>query len=503
MPGGIEFEYRFGRPQAQPRHAEQPMKILVLGDFSGRGCRERPDLVERRVIQVDVDNFESVLSRLSPRIAAPTDDSPQTPGALEFASLDDFHPDQLYRRMGVFQALRAVRGRLLDPASFAEAAAGLRQEPVSESPTTATPAEEEPRSTFERLLGGGPGETPPGRRPSPTTSHAVANLIRNIVEPHIVPDIDQQQEQLVASVDAAITEQMRTVLHRADFQSLESVWRGLHRLVTGLETGEELRIFLLDVTREELAADLLAAPQGDLQSSGLHRLLVEQTVEISGGEPWALLAGNYSFGASARDVALLSGLGAVASRAGGPFLAAADPSLLGCGSLVETPDASGWKPLDADATTRWQTLRRSAAARWLGLAIPRVLLRLPYGRHTDAIETFDFEEVSPRHDHERYLWGNPALACAMLTGLAFEENGWSMQIGDRLDIEDLPAHTYHEQGESKMKPCAEVLLGERAGAAILARGIMPLLSHRGRNAARLMRFQSLADPPAGLPMNAV
>ena len=150
------------------------------------------------------------------------------------------------------------------------------------------------------------------------------------------------------------------------------------------------------------------------------------------------------------------------------------------------------------ASKRWQALRESAAAPWIGLALPRVLLRLPYGPQTNPVERFEFEELSPGRDHEAYLWGNPAFACAMLIGTAFAERGWSMEPGDHLDIEDLPAHTYEEAGESKMKPCAEVCLGERAGTAILDRGVMPLLSYRNRNAARLMRFQSLADPPAGL-----
>ena len=127
------------------------------------------------------------------------------------------------------------------------------------------------------------------------------------------------------------------------------------------------------------------------------------------------------------------------------------------------------------------------------------LVRL-FGLHerTDPAEAFAFEEMPPGSDHESLLWGNPAVACAMLIAAAFAESGWSMQPGDYLEIDDLPAFTHDEGGEAVLKACAEAYLTETAAEEILGRGVMPLLSYRNRNAARLMRFQSLADPAAAL-----
>jgi type VI secretion system protein ImpC len=514
----MEFDYRFSRPQAArstPRGEETPMRILVMGDFSGRGDRGVTEagaaLAQRPTVSVDVDNFEDVMNRLTPRLELPIGGPGGARVSIELNGLDDFHPDALYERLDVFRALRNMRGRLSDPATFAEAAAELRREvppaPPAPAPGAAAadpaeaPREDAGASTFERLLGGPAGESSQARGEA-AAQHAaqragVAELIKRIVEPHITPEADPQQEQFVASIDEATGEQMRSVLHHPAFQALESAWRGVNWLITGVETGEALTVHLLDVTKQELAADLASAGD-DGQGSGLDRLLVEQSVGTPGSEPWSLLIGLYTFGADEHDVALLAALGAIASRAGGPFVAAADPRVLGCRSLVDTPDPNDWKQRDADADRRWQALRRCPAAPWIGLALPRLLLRLPYGSQTEAVERFDFEELSPWHDHEAYLWGNPALGCAMLVAAAFQDRGWSMEPGDLLDIDDLPAHTYKDAGESKMKPCAEILLSERAGATILGCGVMPLLSYRNRNAARLMRFQSLADPPAAL-----
>lgn len=92
--------------------------------------------------------------------------------------------------------------------------------------------------------------------------------------------------------------------------------------------------------------------------------------------------------------------------------------------------------------------------------MPRVLLRLPYGRAADPVEAFDFEELSPERRHEEYLWGNPAFACALLLAQAYAAGGWAMPPGDYLEVADLPAHTYREAGESVLQACAEVYLSE-------------------------------------------
>jgi len=127
-----------------------------------------------------------------------------------------------------------------------------------------------------------------------------------------------------------------------------------------------------------------------------------------------------------------------------------------------------------------------------------VLLRLPYGSATDEVDGFAFEEFTSAREHEWYLWGNPAFVCVRLLAEAFVERGWAMEPGDFLEVGDCPAHAVAEEGETRLQPCAEVILPERAAEEILRRGPMPVLSYPNRNAVRLLRFQSLADPPTPL-----
>jgi type VI secretion system protein ImpC len=143
-------------------------------------------------------------------------------------------------------------------------------------------------------------------------------------------------------------------------------------------------------------------------------------------------------------------------------------------------------------------LRQSAYARWIGLAMPRFLLRMPYGKNGAETERFDFEELSKDPAHERYLWGHPAVACAYLLGEAFTRFGWRMRPGSVLEIDGLPTHVYYRDGEAELKPCAEMLMTEDVAELLLDRGIMPLASIKGSDRVRLVRFQSVADPPAGL-----
>ena len=456
MAGRTSFSFELGTARARRRpDDESPMRILVMGDFGRRAQRrEDHDVARRKPAEIDVDNFDRVMARIAPRLLLGRDRDT----ALEFATLDDFHPDALYS-LALFQGFREARSRAQNPATFAGASA-------------------QDADTFARLVGGAPSA--PAQRAQGGAESRLQALIREAVAPHIVPDAPPHQALYVAAVDAAIGEQMRALLQEPQFKALEALWRGVYWLASNLETDEQMKLCILDASQAELLADLEAARQA-IQSSG----------------PWSLVVGSYSFGLAAEDLELLGHLGAAAAQAGGPFVAAAKPDLFGCESIAANPDPREWTPPAADAAERWMALRESEVAPWIGLALPRMLLRLPYGKSTDPIGSLPFEELAPRR-HESYLWGSGALACALLIGRAFAASGWDMDPGDELEVEDLPAHTYDDDGAKRLQPCAEAALVDRAAEAILGAGLMPLLSRKDRNAVRLMRFQSIAHPAQAL-----
>ncbi|HEV2765413.1 MAG TPA: type VI secretion system contractile sheath large subunit, partial [Pyrinomonadaceae bacterium] len=312
--GGIEVHLASRGAEADTRpDAEVPFRILLVGDFSGRASRgeavEPGELAARRPFVVDRDNFDEVMRRLGVRLRL---DIGGRRLDLYFDALEDFHPDRLYERLEVFRPFRQTRRRLQDPSTFDAAAAEVRRwTSADESGADATAREAPPsgsssagsssRDLIAQMLDAkGSSESPAGAgarkpsagAPSELSSSDFARFVREVVGPHLVADTGDEEEELTRVVDEAVGSSMRAVLHDSAFQSLEAAWRGVRFLAHRLDTGSHLKLYLLDLTRAELEADLRSSD--DLTRTALYKLLVEQTVGTHGGEPWALLAGVYT-----------------------------------------------------------------------------------------------------------------------------------------------------------------------------------------------------------------
>jgi type VI secretion system protein ImpC len=469
------------------RSSEQPFRIALFGDFSGRGSRgEAPRGSRLRGLTpllIDSDNFEEVMKRLDVRLqlARGTESL-----MFEFQELEDFHPDKLFQTE-VFQDFR----RSVEESWAAAARAESKPPAGAEPKPSGIPAPGLLDQVVEQTQG--PALTPEtlGRE------QAFEELIRGIVNPHLVPNPDPEELRKKADVDKATAELMRAVLGHPRFQALESAWRSVFFLLRRLETGSDLRIEIIDITPQELVADTLAS--GDLSASGLYRMLVEEAVGTPGQAPWSVLVPLEPFAPREQDLRALEQLVGIARIAGAPVLAAADPAFAGCISVAKTPDPDDWKePLDHSVRRLWDELRRHSAAGWIGLAMPRFLLRLPYGPETLSVESFPFEEMPEPPVHDAYLWGSPAVACACLLGCAYNRHGWNFRPGKTSKLEGIPVHTYRVADLAVMTPAAEVWLTESAAERILDLGIMPLASVKNSDSIQLIRFQSIAMPPRPL-----
>ncbi len=507
--GEIHLDVETGRQGAAlERKPDSPFRIALLGDFSGRTsrgiCETGAILASRRVISIDRDNFDEVLASIAPQLRLPLAGGGEV--ALQFREIDDFRPEALFEGVEVFRKLKELRARLSDSRTFAEAAAelgaGAAPATVNVPPVDApdVPTASAGGSLLDQIVSGS-GSRPlaaPVRRPDDLREY-----VRQLVEPHRVPGADPRQPELLAKIDAASGDALRNLLHHPALQALEAAWRAALFLVRRLETDAHLKLYLIDVSKAELAADLASAE--DLRQTGVYRLLVEKSVETPGAEAWSVLAGNFTFEPARDDALLLARLATIARAAGAPFIGGAGAQVLGFASFSEMPEVRKWAgPTDAEA---WSALRALPQAVYVGLAMPRFLLRLPYGRQTDPVERFAFEEMpgagehvgqTSRSVHETYLWGNSAILCALLLAQSFSEAGWEMRPSTHQDADGLPLHVFKRDGESVAKPCAEALLTQPAIERMLELGMMPLVSPVGRDAVRLVRFQSLADPPAAL-----
>ncbi|MBE7446430.1 MAG: type VI secretion system contractile sheath large subunit [Planctomycetia bacterium] len=485
---------------------EMPFRIAILGDFSGRENRSifEHKLASRKPLLVDRDNFAQVLKKLDVEIRLPILGKESPPVRIKFSGLDDFHPDRLFENLEVFQALRETRQSLKDPSTFAVLTQDLQCKdkthessvpPIDTKKSLNNKTEQIPGNLLEQVL-----EETQGKKPEKESYRGPSewdNCLHQIVKPHLVPKTHPQQAEMLSAVDAATGELMRMILHHPDFQALEAAWRAVYFLVSRLETDSNLKVYLLDITKAELAADLSASE--DLRSTETYKLLVEQAVETFGGEPWAVLTANYTFDQGTEYIGLLGRMAKIAKAAGAPFISAASDKVLGCECLAETSDPDNWiKPDGTEGNKTWEILRKLPESSYLGLILPGFLLRLPYGAETNPTEGFAFEELPDAPNHNYYLWGNPSIVCVCLLGQTFAQYGWNFQSGIIQDIEGLPLHVYKQDGESLTKPCAEVVFTERAVETILDKGIMPLLSYKNQDIIRLARLQSLAVPPTQL-----
>jgi type VI secretion system protein ImpC len=494
MSSRIEFEVRFrGQTQRAPaRDPDSPFRILLCGDFSGRsrsGAVATGDsLATRRLVSVDVDNLHQALRRFGARVPLQLDDSSVPMGELPIESLDDFHPDTLCRKIASFELLCGLRRRLLDPRTAADTVQALSRDAgashASGAAAKTAGAAEDQAAMLTRLLGAPASSTAPTQQ-SASGMATLDTILQRAVAGHVTPAIDPRQTDFLASVDHALGESMRRLLHSPPFQKLEASWRSLHWLVTNVGPDEDLKIVALDVTKEELANDLLNA--STLDDSAIHR-------RITDGTAWSLIVGDYAFGPHGEDVSLLTALGVLSEAAGGPFVAAAEDALLGCRVPEDCSRPGGWRTTNSEAAASFRALRTSSAALYLGLTWPRWLLRSPYGAKRDPVESFAFEEVKGPPAHLSLLWGNAAFAAAAMIAAAFREDAAAMPLEDVFEIGDLPLYVFDEGGESTMQPCTECWLTEEGWQAVLARGVMPIVSVRGRNAVRLVRVQSMADP---------
>jgi len=491
--GGVNLRAGEESVVARPT-SETPFCIAILGDFSGRANRglvEPKTVEERRPYLVDRDNFDEVLSKLHPELRLPTDGGDTL--VFRFSELDDFHPDRLFENEA-FQQLKSLRDRVQNSSSFAEVAEKLGLHPASapreqDSPriSAPSPARLASGSLLDDMIE--QTESRIALEPARKTDE-VHEFARQLAAKYAVSAPDPRQPDVVAAVDRAIGDTMRIILHHPDFQALEALWRATFLLVRQIETGVGLKIYLIDISKQELAADLNASD--DFRKSGIFRLLVEKAIDTPGADPWTVVVGNFSFGSESRDTKLLAKVGAIAQRAGAAFLGEADPSVLGCSSLEAAPHPRDWD--ESTAQDSWKQIRSRPESASVALALPRFLLRLPYGRETSPLKSFEFEEFSELPSHNGYLWGNPAFAVALLLGQSFSEAGWEMRPGNLSQVANLPVHTYRADGDSQLKPCAEVLLTEEAVERILDRGLIPLISYKGRDSVRVGRFQSIAEP---------
>ena len=310
-------------------------------------------------------------------------------------------------------------------------------------------------------------------------------------------DVETNIKYWISEVDKKLTSQLNEVMHHPDFQKLEGTWRGLHYLVHQSETGESMKIRVLNVNKATLFKDLEKAVEFD--QSALFKKVYEDEYGVLGGTPYGMLVGDYDFGRSAEDIGLLKMISNVAACAHAPFVAAAAPKMFNFESYTELANPRDLaKIFDSVEYASWKSFRESEDSRYVALTMPRTLARLPYGDNFKRVSEFNFEESVDGKEHDNYCWMNASWAYASRITDAFAKHGWMARtrgVEGGGKVEGLPVHTFPtDDGDVAMKCPTEIAITDRREFELSNLGFMPLLHSKGNDFAVFMGAQSCQKP---------
>jgi type VI secretion system protein ImpC len=327
----------------------------------------------------------------------------------------------------------------------------------------------------------------------------IGEFVQQVMEGTLVmsKNMDAAINARIAEIDRLLSAQLNEILHHEDFQALEASWRGLHHLVQNSLTGTQLKIRVMSIKKAELLKDLERALEFD--QSTFFKKVYEEEYGTFGGAPYGALIGDYEFGNHPQDMALLEKISGVAAAAHAPFLSAASADIFGWNEFAEMTDVRDVsKIFDRTEYMKWRSFRESEDSRYVGLCMPHVLMREPYGAATRPTETFNFEENVDGKDHKKYLWGNAAYALGVRLTEAFSMYGWCVAIrgveGGGL-VQGLPTHTFKtDEGEVAMKCPTEVAITDRREKEFSDNGFIPLVHCKGTDYAAFFATQSANKP---------
>ena len=300
---------------------------------------------------------------------------------------------------------------------------------------------------------------------------------------------------LIAQAIERICAQIDEILHHPTFQALEAAWRGLKFVVDRVMFKENIIVEMLNVSKQDLMEDFQDSPE--IPKSGMYRVVYSVEYGQFGGRPYGLLIGNYAFDNHPRDITLLGDCAAVAAMAHAPFIAAASADFFGLDDFLKLPHLSDLRAIfEGPQYTKWRAFRDTDDSRYLGLCMPRFLLRLPYGPNTVRVDAFEYEEAVAGL-HEAYLWGNAAFAFATRVAEAFARYRWCLHIIGPTGggtVEDLPLHEYEALGHIQTKLPTEIMVTERREFELADEGFIAFTYRRDSENACFFSANSAQKP---------
>jgi len=313
-------------------------------------------------------------------------------------------------------------------------------------------------------------------------------------------DVVQSIEAIIAAIDKQVGAQLDKVLHHPDFQQMEGAWRGLHYLVNNTETDEKLKIRFMNIAKKDLGKMFAKFKGTAWDQSPLFKQIYESEYGQLGGTPYGCLVGDYQFDHSLPDVEILRGMAQIAAASHAPFITSPSPRLMNMESWQELSNPRDLtKIFEEPDYAAWRSFRQSEDSRYVGMAMPRFLARMPYGAKTNPADGLAYEETAVGGNHDQYTWANSAYAMSVNITRAFKLYGWCTAIRGVESggaVPNLPTHTFEtDDGGVDMKCPTEIAISDRRDNELAKNGFMALNHRKGSDFAAFIGGDSLHNPP--------
>jgi type VI secretion system protein ImpC len=498
----IEYEVEVGDAIVKQ---ELPFLMGVLADLAGENGKNLDPIKERSFIEIDRDNFDAVLRAISPSITVAARNTFSTEEkteryALNFRKFEDFEPGKIARQIPALNELLNNRSGLVDLLSK------LDGNEVLAKRINAIVAKKEDRESLQSDLNnpefpyirGILDEAKMIKEDSNLEFlrglfRALSSTLEN-VSLTLIKDEYSFLMRLISEIDINLSKQMDEIIHDKNFQKLEATWRSLNFLVFKSETSTRLKLRVLPISKDEIAADLSKAVEFD--QSALFKKIYEAEYGTLGGTPYSCLIGDFSFGKSATDVKLIRNIATVAAAAHAPFIAAAHPSLFDMDSFenLATPRDLA-KIFESSELTAWNSFRETEDARYVNLTLPKVLTRLPFSVENNPCAEFGYNETVEGENNDKFCWGNPAFVLGQRITEAFALYSWTAAIrgaegGGKVD--QLPMHTFKtSKGDIELKCPCETPITDRREKELSELGFISLCHAKGTDYSVFFGAQSV------------
>ncbi|MCH7227952.1 type VI secretion system contractile sheath large subunit [Haloferula sp. A504] len=457
------------------RKVQLPWVTGVMADLSGDNAGIWCDIRDRSFFELNAGNFSSYFKEQKPRVTFTVANLIAGDGIIDvdivLEEIDDFSPGKIVWKLGH------------ESPSKAEPLTGLldRRRRLQQQ-----------LSSFDGATSVGEDVCENHRGYARTSDERSQALQDNPKAPDAI-------EAAIADIDRRLSRQINLIIHHEKFRRLEGSWRGLAYLVENTATSDSLRIKVLNISKKEIHKQLKVRDSEEYFQTELFKKIYEEEYGTPGGQPFGVVIGDYDFGPSGQDVQVLRGMSRIAAASHTPFIGAAAADLFDMDSWAELMNAPDLRRSTAGIThVAWNSLRSDEEARYLGLTMPRVLARMPYGSATNPLEAFEFEEAADVGSGAELCFSNAIYAFGANINRSFQENGWPTQIRGLESggiVDNLPGHAFPtDDGVIDLRCPTEIAITDRREKELADLGLMPLSHYKNCDYACFFGAQALKRP---------